>query len=64
MSAATLKAKPEPTYHPLCFHCGSEKELRPYQSWLWGKWHICRNCESEGATIRAARLAQKAKRSK
>lgn len=64
MNTKIPKNKQEPTYHPLCFHCGSEKELRPYQSWLWGTWHICRNCEIEGEKIQAARLAQKAERGK
>lgn len=64
MNATSQKSNTEPTYHPICFYCGSENELRPYQSWLWGTWHICRSCEIEGATIQAAQLAPKAKHGK
>jgi hypothetical protein len=45
------------TYHPLCFNCGSEKDLRPIKS-MWGTWHICRKCEIEAAKARAIRLVQ------
>ena len=44
---------------PVCFHCGSEKELKPYQSYMWGAWHICRRCAIEAAKERRKRRQAK-----
>ncbi len=43
------------TRRPVCFHCGSEKNLKPYESYLWGTWHICRKCEIEAEKAKAKR---------
>jgi hypothetical protein len=51
-------------YINVCFNCGSEKDLHPFDS-MWGKWHICRKCEIEAAKAQAIREEQsKQKRGK
>ncbi len=51
-------------YIPVCFSCGGEKDLRPFDS-MWGTWFICRHCEIEAAKAQAIRAEQaKQKRGK